>query len=70
MTEKKFFLHIRFGLGVYITDAKNGIFAIFSALAISKKVILSVISGRTLVFVNPFMFCGKNRPIFSLKYRT
>ncbi len=34
---KKIFLHIRFGLRVYIVDAKNGIFAIFSALAISKK---------------------------------
>ncbi len=50
MIEKKFFLHISFGLGVYIADAKNGIFAIFSGLAISKKVIISDISGRTLVF--------------------
>ncbi len=49
MIEKIFFLHIWFGFGVYITDAKNGIFAIFSALAIFKKVIISDISGRTLV---------------------
>ncbi len=49
MTEKKFFLHIRFGLGVKIVDAKNGIFAVFSALAISKSVIISDVSGQTLV---------------------
>ncbi len=48
---KTFFLHIRFGLGVYIIDAKNGIFPIFSALAMSKKVIFSDISGQTLVSV-------------------
>ncbi len=48
MAEKKFLLHIRFGLGVYIADAKNGIFAIFSALAIPKKVLISDISGQTL----------------------
>ncbi len=30
---------IRFGLGVYIVDAKYGIFAFFSALVISQKVI-------------------------------
>ncbi len=33
---------------VYIADAKNGIFEFFFALAISKKVIISDISGRTL----------------------
>ncbi len=48
MIEKKIFLHIRFGLGVYIVGAKYGIFAIFSALAISKKVIFSDISDQTL----------------------
>ncbi len=47
MTEKKV-LYLRFGLGVYIVDAKNRIFAIFSALAISKIVIISVISRQTL----------------------
>ncbi len=53
---EKIFLHIRFGLGFYITDAKNGIFAIFSAFAISKKVIISDISGRTLVCeINPLV---------------
>ncbi len=46
--EKNFFLHIRFGLGVCIVDAKNRIFAIFSALAISKNVVISDISGQTL----------------------
>ncbi len=49
MKEKNFFLYIRFGLGVYIVDAKNGIFTIFSALAISRNVIFSDISGQTLV---------------------
>ncbi len=49
--KKKFFLRIRFGLGVYIVDAKNRIFAIFSALAISKKVIIYDISGQTLVMI-------------------
>ncbi len=34
----------------YIVHAKNGIFAIFSALAISKNVIISDISGQTLFF--------------------
>ncbi len=48
--KKRIFLYIRFGLGVYIVHAKNGIFAIFYALAsISKNVIISDISGRTLV---------------------
>ncbi len=49
MKKKNFFLHIRFGLRVYIVDAKNRTFAIFSAPAISKNVIISDISGRTLV---------------------
>ncbi len=44
-----FFLHVRFGLGSYIVHAKNGIFPIFSALAVSKNVIISDISGRTIV---------------------
>ncbi len=35
---------------IYIVDAKNWIFAIFSALAILKKFIFSDISGCTLVF--------------------
>ncbi len=55
MTEKNFFLHIRFGLGVYIVRAKNGIFLIFSALAISKKVLISDISGQTLVRKTPII---------------
>ncbi len=50
MKENNFFLYIRFGLGVYIVDAKNGIFPIFSAFAISKKVIISDISGQTIVY--------------------
>ncbi len=52
--ENNFFLHIRFGLGVYIIDAKNGIFPIFSALAMSKKVIISDISGQTIVLIMIF----------------
>ncbi len=49
MIEKKiFFLHISFRLRVYIFDAKNGIFTIFSALGISKNVIISDIAGQTL----------------------
>ncbi len=39
----------RFRLGVYIVHAKYRIFAIFSALAISKNVIISDISGHTLI---------------------
>ncbi len=46
--KKTFFLHIRFGLRVYIVVAKNGIFTIFSALATSKNVIISDIFGQTL----------------------
>ncbi len=53
--ENNFFLHIRFGLGVYIVHAKNGIFAIFSELAICKKVIISDISGQTLDFVDFYL---------------
>ncbi len=49
--EKNIFFHIRFGLAVYIVDAKYGIFMIFSALAISKKAIFDDISGRTLVLI-------------------
>ncbi len=48
-SKKNFFLHISFGLGVYIVHAKNGIFAIFFALAVPKNVIISDISGQTLV---------------------
>ncbi len=44
-------LHVSFGLRVYIVDAKNGIFAIFYALAISKNAIFSDISGRTLMII-------------------
>ncbi len=42
---------VRFGLRVCIVDAKNKIFTIFFALSISKNVIISAISGRTLVIV-------------------
>ncbi len=48
--ENNIFLYISFGLGVYIVDDKNGIFPIFSAFAISKKVIIFDISGQTIVF--------------------
>ncbi len=47
-SKKKFFLHIRVGLGVYIVHAKNVIFAFFFAPAIPKNVIFSDISGPTL----------------------
>ncbi len=46
--ENNFFLNIRFGLGVYIVEARNEIFPIVSAFAINKKVIISDISGQTL----------------------
>ncbi len=60
MMAKKFFLHIRFGLRVYLVDAKNRIFAIFSAPAISKNVIISDISGRTLDDTLFFYCSSKN----------
>ncbi len=43
------FLYFRFGFRVCVVDEKNRIFAIFSALAASKNVIISDISGQTLV---------------------
>ncbi len=46
--KKKIFFAHRLGLGVYIVDAKHGIFATFFALAISKNFIISYIAGRTL----------------------
>ncbi len=41
--KKNVFLHIRFGLGIYIVDAKNGIFALFSALTIYLQMSYSLI---------------------------
>ncbi len=67
MTEKKFFLYIRFGLGVYIVHAKDGIFAIFSALAtgVFRKNALGVLSeNRFLTFV---FLVQKNAPGRSIR---
>ncbi len=46
---KKLFFFFLLVLGVYIADAKNRFFAFFSALTIFNKVIISDISGQTLV---------------------
>ncbi len=47
---------LRFGLGSLLLVAKNKFFAVFSALAFSKNVVISDIFGQTLITVFQKMY--------------